>query len=152
MTARTSRQGPTRVAMSAGGVVYRREGDLIEVVLVARPRQQLWALPKGTPEAGETVEQTAIREVTEETGLLVQIERQIGSISYWYAASDDHTPVRKTVHHYLMTPIGGSVDLHDHEYDVVDWLDIHEALARMSYQNERNIVEQAGALIREQAL
>jgi 8-oxo-dGTP pyrophosphatase MutT (NUDIX family) len=138
--------------MSAGGVVYRRSGDLIEIVLVARPRQQLWALPKGTPEAGETVEQTAIREVNEETGLEVRIQREIGSISYWYAATDDRGPVRKTVHHYLMEPTGGDLELHDHEYDVVGWLDIHEALARMSYQNERHIVEQAGALIRDLAI
>lgn len=139
-----------REAMSAGGVVYRRDGGQIEIVLVARPRHQLWALPKGTPEPGETIEETAIREVIEETGLQVQIEREIGSINYWYAIAEEKVRVHKVVHHYLMTPTGGDVSLHDHEYDVVDWFDIHEALTRMSYQNERTIVEQAGALLRGQ--
>jgi 8-oxo-dGTP pyrophosphatase MutT (NUDIX family) len=136
--------------MSAGGVVYRQDGEHIEIVLVARPRHQLWALPKGTPEPGETIEETAIREVVEETGLQVRIEREIGSISYWYAIAEEKVRIHKVVHHYLMTPTGGDVSLHDHEYDVVDWFDIHEALARMSYHNERTIVEQAGALLRGQ--
>ena len=152
MTTRASRRGPVRNAMSAGGVVYRRNGDHIEIVLVARPVQQLWALPKGTPEAGETIEETAIREVSEETGLQVRIVKEIGSISYWYAVAAEHVRVHKVVHHYLMEATGGDVTLHDHEYDVVDWFDIHEALSRMSYQNECAIVEQAGALIRDEQL
>ncbi len=149
--ARTSRQDPVRNAMSAGGVVYRWNGPQVEVVLVARPKQQLWALPKGTPEPNESVEETAIREVSEETGLEVRVEREIGSIEYWYAIADEHVRVRKVVHHFLMTAVGGDVARHDHEYDVVEWVDIQEALARMSYQNERRIVERAEALIRERS-
>jgi 8-oxo-dGTP pyrophosphatase MutT (NUDIX family) len=133
--------------MSAGGVVYRvREGH-IEVVLVARPQQGLWALPKGTPEPGESVEQTALREVSEETGLQVAIVQDIGAIHYRYTLPFENVLVSKAVHHYLMEPTGGDVRLHDHEYDVVDWVDIHEATTRMSYANERSIVEKAGALI-----
>ncbi len=145
---RASRRHPVRNAMSAGGVVYRRDGDRVEIVLVARPRQQLWALPKGTPEPGESIEETAVREVGEETGLEVRVEREIGSINYWYAVADEHVRVHKVVHHFLMTAVGGDVGRHDHEYDVVEWVDIQEALARMSYQNECSIVERAEALIR----
>jgi 8-oxo-dGTP pyrophosphatase MutT (NUDIX family) len=152
VTTRASRYRPVRDAVSAGGVVYRRSGehgDHIEIVLVARPKQNLWALPKGTPESGETTEETAIREVAEETGLEVRIEREIGSISYWYAIAQEGVRVHKVVHHFLMQATGGDVSLHDHEYDVADWFDIHEALSRMSYPNECHIVEQAGALIRD---
>jgi len=151
VTARASQRDPVRDAMSAGGVVYRRSDDRIEVVLVARPSQQLWALPKGTPEPGESVEATAIREVGEETGLEVRVEREIGSIHYWYAVPEERVRVRKVVHHFLMTATGGDVGRHDHEYDVVEWMDIQEAMARMSYQNERSIVERAEALIRERS-
>ena len=49
--------------------------------------------------------------------------------------------VQKVVHHFLFEPVGGDVTLHDHEYDVVEWVDIHEAPARMSYANERAVVE-----------
>ena len=52
----------------------------------------------------------------------------------------------------LMTPVGGDISLHDHEYDVVSWVDIHEAALRMSYGNERTIVEKAAALIGERSL
>jgi 8-oxo-dGTP pyrophosphatase MutT (NUDIX family) len=127
--------------------VYREREGHIEIVLVARPQQGLWALPKGTPEPGESVEETAIREVTEETGLQVAIVRDIGAIHYRYSVPVENLLVSKAVHHYLMQAVGGDVRLHDHEYDVVDWVDIHEAIARMSYANERSIVEKASALI-----
>lgn len=139
----------TRDAMSAGGVVYRLVGGHVQIVLVARPTQGLWALPKGTPESGESVEQTAIREVTEETGLDVTIQAEIGSIRYRYTIHSEGVLVRKVVHHFLMEPVGGDIADHDHEYDVVDWVDIHEATERMSYANERKIVQRAGELIME---
>ena len=138
-----------RRAVSAGGVVYRERDGHIEVVLVARPAQGLWALPKGTPEADETMEQTALREVREETGLQVTITREVGSIHYRYTIPAERVLIQKVVHHFLMEPVGGDVALHDHEYDVVAWVDIHEATERMSYANERSIVERASALIAE---
>ena len=71
--------------VSAGGVVFRNDGNGPEVVLCGkRMPRQLWALPKGTPERGETREQTAIREVTEETGLQVRTQCFIDSIQYWF--------------------------------------------------------------------
>jgi 8-oxo-dGTP pyrophosphatase MutT (NUDIX family) len=133
--------------MSAGGVVYREQDGHIEVVLVARPAHGLWALPKGTPEPGESVEVTALREVREETGLEVAIVAEVGSIHYRYAIASEGVVVQKVVHHFLMEPVGGDIALHDHEYDVVVWVDIHEAPARMSYANERSIVERASAVI-----
>jgi 8-oxo-dGTP pyrophosphatase MutT (NUDIX family) len=136
-----------RKAMSAGGVVYRLRDGHVEVILVARPSHNLWALPKGTPEPNESVQDTARREVREETGLEVAIVGEVGSIHYRYSIPSEGVLVQKVVHHFLMEPVGGDVTLHDHEYDVVDWLDIHEATSRMSYANERSIVEKAGALI-----
>ena len=149
---------------AAGGVVYRRTGAAIEVVLVARPREVLWALPKGKPHAGESIEQTALREVAEETGLDVAIDDhvdgagKIGSIRYTYplngrggAATDAR--VHKVVHHFLMQARGGDTSDHDAEHDLVAWYDIHEAAQRMTYPNERAILEQAHAVLaRERAI
>ena len=135
-----------REIWSAGGVVYRRGGSSgLEVVLVARPRERLWALPKGKPEPGESIEQTALREVAEETGLRVAIDRRepLGSIRYSYEAPREGGRVNKVVHHYLMQPIGGDLEHHDEEYDLAGWFDAHEACKRMTYGNERSIVERA---------
>ena len=135
-----------REIWSAGGVVYRRAGDSgLEVVLVARPRERLWALPKGKPDPGESVEQTALREVSEETGLQVAIDgsEPIGSIRYTYEVPGRPGRVHKVVYHYLMQPTGGDLEQHDDEYDLVEWYDAHEACKRMTYSNERAIVERA---------
>ena len=149
---------PMREVWAAGGVVYRRSGATIEVVLVARPREGLWALPKGKPQAGESIEQTALREVTEETGLAVAIDdradgaAKIGSIRYTYPGSGRARDpgdgrVQKVVHHFLMQAHGGDTSDHDAEHDLVAWYDIHEASERMTYPNERAILEQAHAVL-----
>src|SRR5256885_1186912 len=118
------------VAMSAGGVVYqRRPDDGYDVALVGRSAQGTWALPKGTPDDAESVEQTALREVAEETGIQPRIVETIGAIQYYFVARN--TRFHKTVHFFLMEAKGGSLDQHDHEYDVVQWFDVDEALTRL---------------------
>ena len=73
---------------SAGGVVARENGDKrIEIALVGRIGANLWALPKGTPDADETIEQTAIREVQEETGLDVKLVSTVDSTHYSFVRS-----------------------------------------------------------------
>ncbi len=128
--------------VSAGGVVVQRqERDSPRVALVGRLRPRRWALPKGTPQAGETLEETALREVSEETGLQVRIVRPLDQIQYWFVWGG----VRhyKTVHFYLMEMIGGSTADHDAEYDVVEWFPIMEAINTLSYANEARVVERA---------
>lgn len=137
--------------MSAGGVVYRRTGHGVEIVLVARPSQRLWALPKGTPDPGETVEQTAIREVCEETGLQVEIVDRLGDVRYWYTDSRG-VRINKVVHHYLMEAVGGDLSQHDHEHDLVDWFDIHEAEKRLTHRNQLHILARASDLIAKMPL
>ncbi|MGH2458306.1 MAG: NUDIX hydrolase [Chloroflexota bacterium] len=132
-------------AESAGGVVYRFTGDLVDVALVGRSEQESWFLPKGTPKRGETREQTAAREVREETGLDVRIVEPIGSITYWFVAR--RTRIHKTVYYYLMVPVGGSMALHDPEYDRVAWFPVAQALAVLTYPNDADIVRRASALI-----
>ena len=93
-------------AVSAGGVVYRRGEHGIEIVLCGRMHEGLWALPKGTPERGESIEQTALREVSEETGLGVEIVGDLGTIEYGFARPAQGVRFEKTVHHFLMRPDG----------------------------------------------
>jgi 8-oxo-dGTP pyrophosphatase MutT (NUDIX family) len=150
-TASPGRAAPLVRDVSAGGVVYRREppdGE-IEVALVGRLRPKRWALPKGTPEVGETLEGTALREVGEETGLLVRIKQPLDRIQYRFVWGG----VRhfKTVHFYLMEMVGGDTANHDGEYDVVEWFPIGEALRRLSYPNEARVVDKAQQVLAPRA-
>jgi 8-oxo-dGTP pyrophosphatase MutT (NUDIX family) len=135
--------------VSAGGVVWRREGDQIEVLLCGRRSDSLWALPKGTPEPGETIEQAALREVREETGVVAETEGVVGDIKYWFSRPQEGVRYFKTVHHFLMRPTGGDPSLHDHEFDEVRWVPVGEALKIMSYPNEARILRRAVELISE---
>lgn len=135
-------------AVSAGGVVFRRAAHGIEIVLCGRVHEGLWALPKGTPERGESVEETACREVSEETGLGVEIIGGLGSIEYGFARPAQGVRFEKTVYHFLMRPDGtGSVDKHDREYDRVEWFAVAEALRLMTHRNEVTVVRRALELI-----
>ncbi|MGE3267935.1 MAG: NUDIX hydrolase [Chloroflexota bacterium] len=127
--------------VSAGGVAYRHGPGGIEVVLVGRSEPERWVLPKGTPNRGESLDQTAVREVAEETGIQVRLIRPLHEIQYWFALRG----VRhyKTVHFYLMEAIGGDTALHDHEYDEAVWFPIAEAERRLSFTNERTVVARA---------
>lgn len=132
-------------ATSAGGVVYRLTPTGPEIILAHRRSPALWALPKGTPSSGESLEETALRETAEETGLGVEIERSIGPISYVFVRGS--TRYFKTVHFFLMRAVGGDPADHDHEFDDVRWVPLPEALRLMNYPTERSVVEQAERLL-----
>jgi ADP-ribose pyrophosphatase YjhB (NUDIX family) len=146
-TTRKSRSVERHV--SAGGVVYRANTNSkqIEIVLCGRTTPPLWGLPKGTPNPGETYQQTALREVKEETGLEVEIEAPVGSIDYWFQR--DGVRIHKTVHFYLMRPTGGHENLHDPEFDVVRWFPIEEGLLFLTHANEVEIVKRAWNIMKE---
>jgi 8-oxo-dGTP pyrophosphatase MutT (NUDIX family) len=128
-------------ATSAGGVVHRTSDGQVQIALVHRRQPHLWALPKGTPDAGETLEETALRETREETGLRVVLEAPIQAISYVFVHG--RTRYHKTVHFFRMRAIGGSVDDHDHEFDEVAWVPLEEARELLTYETDRAVVEAA---------
>lgn len=89
------------------------------------------------------MEETAVREVQEETGLEVALVKHLGAIRYWFVRGSDGVRCRKTVHFYLMRPVGGSFASHDPEFDEVHWFPAGEALGVMTYGNEAQMVEKA---------
>ena len=133
--------------VSSGGVVYRWVDGQLEVVLCGRDEPVRWSLPKGTPDPGETLEETALREVQEETGLEPVIEHRIRSIDYWFSDKDNEVRYHKTVHFYLMTSVGGDVTLHDPEFDVVQWFPYEAGVGSLTYANEAEVLREAFNLI-----
>ena len=134
----------SRNEISAGGVVYRREGDGIEMALAARRTRRgelAWGLAKGAIEPGESEEQAAVREVLEETGLEVDVEADLGDIRYFYVWED--VRVRKRVHFFLMRMTGGDVAHHVTELEDVRWVPLRSALKRAAYKGEREVIERA---------
>ncbi len=142
MSTRAARRLPVIDAVSAGGVVWRRAPDGgIEVVIGFQAAERRWALPKGTPERGESLEATALREVAEETGLAVVLGEKVGVIDYWF--SRDGRRFHKRVHHWLLTAEGGDFTARDHEFDEVVWACADEALVRLTFETEHAILVQA---------
>jgi 8-oxo-dGTP pyrophosphatase MutT (NUDIX family) len=122
----------------------RQSGKGPELVLGLRRhdgRRDIWSLPKGTPDGDETPEQTALREVTEETGLQVRILDTIGDIHSRFVR--DGRRIDKTVHYYLMEATGGDLAEHDHEFKEVRWFEVGEAEVLMRFPTERDIVARA---------
>ncbi len=140
---------PIKTLVSSGGVIYRETNGVPETVLCGRSDPVRWSLPKGTPDAGETLEETALREVREETGLEVELDAPLGSIEYWFVDRQNDTRYHKTVHFYLMVPVGGNTDRHDREFDVVKWFEVDAALAALAYVNEAGVLRRALAIINE---
>jgi len=138
---------PVERAVSAGGIVYRLANNGVEVVICGRSSDGVWGLPKGTPKEGESLEETAIREVSEETGLDVRILDKIGVVEYWFAA--DGTRYHKWVHHFLMEGTGGDTSKHDSEYDKVEWRPVQDGLRTLTFRNEANMLAKALEMIRK---
>tara|TARA_B100000029_G_scaffold516335_2_gene628810 strand:+ start:1807 stop:2235 length:429 start_codon:yes stop_codon:yes gene_type:complete len=135
----------THEALSAGGVVWRRSGLTTEIVLGYVAKENRWGLPKGTTEEGETLVETALREVQEETGLLVELGEKIGVIEYWFTSNQKR--FHKCVHHWLMQPAQGDFLNRDYEFDEVTWKPITEAYSLLTFETEKEILEKAEKML-----
>jgi 8-oxo-dGTP pyrophosphatase MutT (NUDIX family) len=132
------------LATSAGGIVVSSQQDRLSLVVGMRRRGRdavTWTLPKGTPHPGETLEETALREVAEETGLEVRIVEPLSAIEYAFV--QDASRIRKTVHYFLMEPTGGDLSRHDAEFERVRWVPFDEAGSLLSFATERELVAAA---------
>jgi 8-oxo-dGTP pyrophosphatase MutT (NUDIX family) len=136
---------------SAGGLVIDgldrpREQQLAALIgRIDRRGRMLWSLPKGHIEQGETAEQTAMREVAEETGIQGDVLAALGSIDYWFVTEGRR--VHKTVHHYLLRFSGGELCDADVEVTEVAWVPVADLPQRLAYADERKLAKVAHELI-----
>ena len=133
----------TRVEETSSGGFVLAADDSNRVALIGRlSRSQRidWCVPKGHPEGEETLEEAAIREIAEETGLIVEILEPLGSINYEFAAGNKL--IVKTVHHFLMRQLGGELTVeNDPQHEAVDvqWFEIATLHKTLAHENERRI-------------
>jgi len=135
---------------SAGGLVVDTETGRAAVIgRLDRRGRLLWSLPKGHVEDGETVEQAAVREEAEETGIDSAVVAALGSIDYWFVAEDRR--VHKTVQHFLLSATGGELSDADVEVTEVAWVPLTELGSRLAYADERRLVRLAAEILEESA-
>jgi 8-oxo-dGTP pyrophosphatase MutT (NUDIX family) len=123
-----------RTVRAAGGLVFRGDGDALEVLLVHRPRYDDWSLPKGKLHDGEDDEAAALREVEEETGLRCELGPELPSSAY-----RDQKGRPKVVRYWAMRPRSGVFRPHE-EVDDVRWLPLPAAETALSYDRDREIL------------
>jgi 8-oxo-dGTP pyrophosphatase MutT (NUDIX family) len=133
---------------SYGGVVVRRtaDGDDFELLTIVPRGTRVTGLPKGGANPGETPEQTAAREVREETGTTVDVQERLGEVSYWYRRNGRR--IHKTVHFFLCRYVSGDTADHDHEVDDARWISLQDADRLLTYPAERRLAELAASKIR----
>ena len=146
----SKRQYAKRVdEVSAGGLVVDTTGTL--GLLIGRydhkdetRKRVLWSLPKGHIEEGETPEQAAIREVSEETGIISTITKSLGVIDFWFMAGGKR--IHKTVHHFMFTEVGGTLRAQESEVDEVAWFPLNEIVDRLAYPDEKKLIARTAEL------
>jgi 8-oxo-dGTP pyrophosphatase MutT (NUDIX family) len=131
--------------VSAGGVVLH-EGKVLVIVPTRRAADgsHVLGLPKGHLDEGETILQAAAREVREETGVTVELVRELGEVRYWYVR--DRHRVAKSVHFFLFRYVSGDPADHDEEVLEARWMGLAEAHKALSYPGERDMVARALAI------
>jgi 8-oxo-dGTP diphosphatase len=124
---------------AAGGVVWRRGADGIEVALVHRPKYDDWSVPKGKLDPGESFEDAALREVEEETGMRCELGAFLDEVEY-----RDHKDREKVVRYWAMEAGDGDFAPHD-EVDELRWVALEEAPSLLTYDFDRRLVERLRA-------
>jgi 8-oxo-dGTP pyrophosphatase MutT (NUDIX family) len=134
--------------ISAGGVVYRKERDELLFLMIV-DRYGKVTLAKGKQEPGETIEETALREVAEETGIRGKLIHHLETVYYEYFHPVTGEKVHKEVHYYLIEAYTSDITVQVEEINAVRWCSPQEAWqlqTQKGYRNNENVLRKALAL------
>jgi 8-oxo-dGTP pyrophosphatase MutT (NUDIX family) len=133
---------------SAGGLVVKKKGNRAQVCLVSKKGGRVWAFPKGRVDQGETLKETAVREVLEETGHKAVVLDKLDVIEYYFFLKENNTFYHKTVTFFLMKLVKENAQERDQEADSVGWYDAGVAKKKLSYLNEKKILSKSESLLK----
>ena len=133
---------------SAGGIVYKKIEEKLYILVCQHSQHHGWVFPKGL--IGDLVEsegkeETAIREVKEEAGVLGKIIKPLNPTDYWYVFEKEK--IKKTVYYYLMTVVSEDISKHDKEMENVEWLEPKDVENRLTYPSEKKVWQEARKLL-----
>ena len=140
-----------RREFSAGGVLVRRLRGrwMVAAIRPAGRPHGLWALPKGQIDEGESGEETALREIAEETGATGRSLGKLGDVRYWFNWEGER--IFKVVSFFLVRYESGKLgeipEAFRHEVAEVRWLPLDDAPRLLAYQGERRLAEKAIAVL-----
>lgn len=137
---------------SSGGIIFFHQGAQWHIALIRRRTQDshtVWCLPKGWVEPGETLEETALREVREETGLDGKILEKLGDISYRFYDQHSKSRIHKTVHFFLLKYLTGDTSQHDHEVEEARWFKAEHTNGMLTYPSEKEILKKALKILKD---
>jgi 8-oxo-dGTP diphosphatase len=123
--------------VAAGGILQRKSGTDVEIAVIHRPGHNDWGLPKGKVNPGEGLETAALREVLEETACQSSIVHFVGKSEYLFRGR------MKTVSFWLMELVEEHPFHPNDEIDALAWLSPRDALQRLDYAQERELVKKA---------
>jgi 8-oxo-dGTP pyrophosphatase MutT (NUDIX family) len=129
---------------SAGGIVFKKGGGKTLILVSQHSQHHGWVFPKGLigdHVKNEQKEDTAIREVEEETGAKGKIIRSLTPVEYWYVF--EGAKIKKTVYYFLMEFVSGDITNHDFEMEKVEWLPESEVEKRLTYSSDKKVWQEA---------
>ena len=136
-TSKSPSSNKTRFEYSAGGIV-RDAGNLLLVKVQNLEGKIVWTFPKGHAEKGEKIEQTALREVEEETGYACEIEKPLERVQYWF--KQEGQLIKKTVTWFLMKPLKKTGTHDPEEIMETKWMSLEEATSLCKYKSDKKLL------------
>lgn len=133
---------------SAGGIVFQKKNNDIQILVGQHSGHHGWVFPKGLigdHKEKETKEETALREVQEETGIVGKILQPLTPVTYFYVWEKEKK--KKTVYYYLMEYVSGETKDHDWEMTQVEWLPVEEVDERLTYKTDKQVWQEAKKLL-----
>lgn len=134
MAAKILNVDEAKLVRAAGGIIFRNGRGSSKVAIIHRPGYDDWTFPKGKLDDGETLEETALREVEEETGFRCRLLRPLGCTSYVDRRGRD-----KVACYWVMEAVGGRFRPSS-EVDELRWVSVDEALDTLTYSRDRALL------------